>query len=134
MHSLRSLRRWKHRCKCRRESTRVRQSLRAYASSCRLERAHMATVASPMQGTFEELGPFEPPFMAPRRVRLWAPPGLEPSPLRPLLVVFDGQNVFDDAASDNGGWRLHEALAELPPECVAPLVVAVPHGGPARMT
>lgn len=53
---------------------------------------------------------------------------------RPLLVLFDGQNVFDDAGSFAGGWHVHDAVDKLVAwRPVAPIVVAIDHGGEARI-
>jgi enterochelin esterase-like enzyme len=50
------------------------------------------------------------------------------------LVLFDGQNVFDDAGSFAGGWHAHEAVDKLVAwKPVAPVVVALDHGGVARI-
>jgi predicted alpha/beta superfamily hydrolase len=52
----------------------------------------------------------------------------------PALFVFDGQNAFEDAPWNTGGWHLHRALDALDvQEYVSPLVVAIPHGGASRM-
>lgn len=53
---------------------------------------------------------------------------------RPALLLFDGQNVFDDTHSFAGGWFAHEAEAELPRDRTnVPLLVAIPHGGEGRV-
>lgn len=52
----------------------------------------------------------------------------------PLLFMFDGQNVFDDAPSFAGGWHLHEAVAKLSPRRHRrPIVVGIDHGNEARI-
>ncbi len=57
--------------------------------------------------------------------------GAEP---RPLLILFDGQNVFDDAPSFSGGWYAHNAVDRLSPDLYhVPMIVAVDHGGPLRV-
>jgi predicted alpha/beta superfamily hydrolase len=66
-----------------------------------------------------------------RRVRVYVPPGLQQKP--PLLVLFDGQNVFDDEGSYAGGWHAHAAVARLPSTVVRPLLVGVDHGGAGRI-
>lgn len=48
-----------------------------------------------------------------------------------MLVLFDGQNVFDDAPSFAGGWHADRAAARL--GMWAPIVVGVEHGGEARL-
>lgn len=79
------------------------------------------------------LGPYNIPGIGHRRVRVFLPPGpRESSP--PVLYMFDGQNVFDDAPSFAGGWHLHEAVRAISPRRhQRPVVVALEHGGVARI-
>jgi enterochelin esterase-like enzyme len=52
----------------------------------------------------------------------------------PVLVLFDGQNVFDDGPSFAGGWHTHVAVDRLSPKRHhVPIVVGVDHGGEARI-
>src|SRR5262245_6072211 len=53
------------------------------------------------------LGPYEVPGLASRSVRVFLPPPDGRGP-PPVLYLFDGQNLFDDAPSFAGGWHLHE--------------------------
>lgn len=46
----------------------------------------------------------------------------------PLLILFDGQNVFGDEGSYAGGWHSQEALAKLPGTVSPPIVVGLDHG------
>lgn len=80
------------------------------------------------------LGPFDVPRIGPRRVRVYVPPGRKgPSP-RPVLYVFDGQNVFDDGPSFAGGWHLHKTAHNLARRAgVAPVIVGVDHGHAERI-
>lgn len=66
-----------------------------------------------------------------RRVRVHVPVGV--STPAPLLVLFDGQNVLGDAGSYAGGWYADVATDALPKTVRRPLVVAVDHGGLARI-
>jgi predicted alpha/beta superfamily hydrolase len=87
------------------------------------------------------LDPFHVPGLGPRRVRVFMPPpgrvsgyaartGAPP----PVLYMFDGQNVFDDAPSFAGGWRLHEAVRRISPRRhQQPAIVGIDHGGHARI-
>ncbi|WP_394828521.1 alpha/beta hydrolase [Pendulispora albinea] len=53
---------------------------------------------------------------------------------RPLLVLFDGQNVFDDEPSFSGGWYVHTAVERLRPTGYnVPIIVAIDHGGEQRI-
>ena len=79
------------------------------------------------------IGPFEIPHVGARHVRVYVPPRDGPAP-SPVLYVFDGQNVFDDAPSYAGGWHLHRAVCALAKRAGrAPVVVGVEHGGEARI-
>lgn len=60
----------------------------------------------------------------PRRARAHA---------RPTLVLFDGQNVFDDGPSFAGGWHVHAAVERLARDVAPPVVVAVDHGHEHRI-
>lgn len=88
-------------------------------------------------GTFEELGTLDAHGIGHRRVRAFVPVrGLgQRSEPRPLLVMFDGQNVFDDPGSFAGGWHVHEVVAHFARtrRAPAPIVVAIDHGGYARI-
>lgn len=100
-------------------------------------------------GRFVDLGVFDAPNLVSRRVRAYVPrapnQGAE-EPQRPLLVLFDGQNVFDDAGSYAGGWYAHHAADRLAALgrvqradgagraiILAPVIVAVDHGGAERV-
>jgi len=67
----------------------------------------------------------ELPAIRGRRVRAYVP-DRKTAP-RPLLVMFDGQNVFEDAGSFAGGWRVHEMIDD------RAIVVALDHGGVHRI-
>jgi enterochelin esterase-like enzyme len=86
------------------------------------------------RGRFEDLGTLTARGLAKRRVRAYVPvpSGNEP---RPVLFMFDGQNVFDDAGSFAGGWRVHEVVEKHAHgrRTPAPIVVAIDHGGTARI-
>jgi predicted alpha/beta superfamily hydrolase len=82
-------------------------------------------------GSFQTIGPFEPPGFPARTVTLYEPPGKAGIP-RPVLYVLDGQNAFGDTGQ-GAGWHLHDALDALPEDgAQRPLVVAIPHGGATR--
>jgi predicted alpha/beta superfamily hydrolase len=78
------------------------------------------------------LGPFHIPGLKPRHVRVFVPPRGRVAP--PVLYMFDGQNIFDDAPSYAGGWRLHEAALRLSPRRFRrPVIVGIEHGGEERI-
>ena len=50
----------------------------------------------------------------------------------PLVVMHDGQNLFDPATSYVGDWGLGETLRELSAEAIEPIVVGIANKGPFR--
>ncbi len=53
---------------------------------------------------------------------------------RPLVIMFDGQNMFDDAPSFAGGWHMDAAVERLARvRRPAPIVIAVDHGNERRI-
>lgn len=86
-----------------------------------------------MSDKIHTFGVFQIPWLrGPRVVRVYVPPPAGATP--PVLYVFDGQNIFDHAASHAGGWHLHEAARDLALRgVVAPVIVGIDHGGPWRI-
>jgi len=83
-------------------------------------------------GTLHRLGPFDIPGVGPRHLRAYVPHARPKRRPPRLLVLFDAQNVFDDAPAFGGvGWRVHTAAESL--RAAAPVIVAVEHGGTARL-
>lgn len=81
----------------------------------------------------EQLGPFDVPGLTPRLVRVHRPPSFVPGPA-PVVVLFDGQNVFDDTPSFAGGWHLHDTAPRLATRRrPAPVVIGIDHGGVERI-
>jgi predicted alpha/beta superfamily hydrolase len=72
-----------------------------------------------------------------RRVRMFVPlrGRSQRGAPRPLLVMFDGQNLFGKRGSFAGGWSIHHALDHFAQtqRTPAPLVAAIDHGGVARI-
>ncbi len=99
------------------------------------------------KGQFVDLGPLDGHTIVGRRVRAYVPraPGEREPPRRPVLVLFDGQNVFDDHGSFAGGWHAHAAVDRLAAmgrvrdpygrrgDVVAPVVLGVDHAGADRI-
>lgn len=84
-------------------------------------------------GRVHLLGPHAVPGLAAaRQVRVYVPRRARPT-ARPTLVLFDGQNVFDDAPSFAGGWHVHAAVERLARNVEPPVVVAIDHGGVHRI-
>jgi predicted alpha/beta superfamily hydrolase len=85
-------------------------------------------------GQIHLLGPLAVPGHTPRLVRVYLPAAFTPEVPRFTLYMFDGQNVFDDAPSFSGGWHLHGAVERMAHRGrQAPVVVAIDHGGSARI-
>jgi enterochelin esterase-like enzyme len=83
-------------------------------------------------GHWIELGSLTPRGAPERPVRAYVP-GVPTPEGRPLLVLFDGQNVFGDEGSYAGGWHAHTAVDGMTAKTVVrPIVVAVHHGGVHR--
>ncbi len=84
-------------------------------------------------GRVHLLGPYEiPGFSGKRHVRAYVPVKAR-AELRPLLFMFDGQNVFDDAPSFAGGWHAHAAVERLAKTVAPPVVLAIDHGHGERI-
>lgn len=79
-------------------------------------------------------GPYEivPGHGPKRHVRVYVPSRAPPAE-RPLLLFFDGQNVFDDAPSFAGGWHAHVAVERLAKTVAAPVLIGVDHGHEHRI-
>ncbi|MCW5582116.1 MAG: alpha/beta hydrolase, partial [Luteimonas sp.] len=83
---------------------------------------------------------FTPPLRMPmsgfaRRLRVYLPPGYAEGTRRyPVLYMFDGQNLFDDATSYAGEWGVDEAMDRLAREDgLAVIVVGIDHGNALRI-
>lgn len=74
---------------------------------------------------------FTVPFNGERRVRVYVPTGIEAR--APVLILFDGQNIFDDESSYAGGWHADRAAERLPSTVRRPIIVGVDNGGEARI-
>jgi predicted alpha/beta superfamily hydrolase len=68
-----------------------------------------------------------------RRVRVYVPAAYDGSKAFPLLVLFDGQNVFDDHGSFAGGWHADRAVERLGKKRTRPIVVGIDHGNAGRI-
>lgn len=104
----------------------------------RVERSFGAEpVAVPLQrtGRIERLGVLRSAHVLAREVQVWLPPdhGSDPARRHPVLVLHDGQNVFD-AAQAGAEWQVDETAQRLAEAGLidAPIIVAV-SAGPDRM-
>lgn len=81
-------------------------------------------------GFVDGSGPYRRPATA------WLPPGARSGDRLPLLLLHDGQNVFDDprSGSGHGGWWIHRTAAALMAEgAAAPFVALGIHAGTDRL-
>jgi predicted alpha/beta superfamily hydrolase len=74
------------------------------------------------------------PKQGSRRVRVYLPSSYDDANETPILLLFDGQNVFGDEGSFAGGWRAHEAVERLGKKRPRPIVVGIDHAGADRIT
>ncbi len=81
------------------------------------------------------LDPLPMPGLERRRaIRLHLPPDYAVSDRRyPVLYLHDGQNLFDDATSYAGEWRVDETLDRLHREGLDVIAVGIDNGGEKRM-
>lgn len=81
---------------------------------------------------------FLPPLRMPqsgfaRRLRVYLPPDYASGAKRyPVIYMFDGQNLFDEATSYVGEWGVDEAMDALAREGFSAIVVGIDHGGDMR--
>jgi predicted alpha/beta superfamily hydrolase len=81
----------------------------------------------------QTLGPFVIPRVGQRVVRIYQPRSKKQDALRPLLVMWDGQNIFGDHGSFAGGWHVHQAIDRRSKRGKrAPIVVGIDNGGLQR--
>lgn len=80
-------------------------------------------------------GPYEiiPGVPPKRHVRVYEPERRSDRE-RPVVVLFDGQNVFDDAPSFAGGWHAHRAVERLAKSVSPPIIVGLDHGHEHRIS
>ena len=70
----------------------------------------------------------------PRTLRVYLPPGYAAGAQRyPVIYMFDGQNLFDDATAYAGEWGVDESMDALAREAgFEAIVVGLDHGGEQR--
>jgi predicted alpha/beta superfamily hydrolase len=69
-----------------------------------------------------------------RELYAYLPPGYGTGERRyPVLYMHDGRNLFDEATSHAGEWRVDETMQALAQEGIEAIVVGIPHG-PERAT
>jgi enterochelin esterase-like enzyme len=78
--------------------------------------------------------PVQPDGFRERQVRIYVPSDQRADGTRPLLLLFDGQNVFGDEGSFAGGWHAAEALDAVGRRGRnVPVIVGLDNGGPDRL-
>jgi predicted alpha/beta superfamily hydrolase len=81
---------------------------------------------------------FVPPLRMPklgfaRKLRVYLPPEYAKDSQRyPVLYMFDGQNLFDEATSYAGEWGVDETMDALAEEGFPAIVIGIDHGGEQR--
>ena len=81
-----------------------------------------------------EIGPFDIPDLPSRPVRVFLPTGFNKQRFRTALVMFDGQNIFDDEAAYAGGWHMDALVSAVSPRAhFRPAIVGLHHGGESRL-
>lgn len=69
-----------------------------------------------------------------RDLLVYLPPSYSTSSQRyPVLYMHDGQNLFDDATSYVGEWRVDESMEMLSREGLETIVVGIPNAGTERL-
>jgi len=73
--------------------------------------------------------------IADRELLVLLPPSYGSASRRyPVLYAHDGQNLFDEAATQNGEWEVDETMGELATEGLEAIVVGIPNTGSGRQT
>ena len=93
-------------------------------------RPYPATPASTVTGTLLVSDPIDAPSLG-RSVELlaWHPAGHDRQRRHRVLYMHDGQNLFDEATSNTGEWRVDETLTAMDAGVIA---VGIPHAGKRR--
>lgn len=89
--------------------------------------------AGAWQGELLRSAPVAGGGLAPRELSVYLPEGSGDRRRRPVAILLDGQNLFDDAASFAGSWRAAEAVDRIAQDALAPILVGVPNSGARRL-
>lgn len=71
--------------------------------------------------------------LAPRSLLVYLPADYGDGRPRPVAMLLDGENLFDDAGSVAGSWRAAAAVDRIAGDSLAPIVVGVPSSGARRL-
>jgi len=88
-----------------------------------------------ISGTVVTIASFAAPQLDNQRdILVYLPPGYDEGMERyPVVYMHDGQNLFDEATSFSGEWRVDETMQALAKEGVEAIVVGVPNIGERRI-
>ena len=94
-----------------------------------------STAASTVVGTLLRSEPLPANPLPNRSVLAWLPDSHRAGDRSyPVLYMHDGDNLFDEAASYSGEWRVDETMQALAAEGIEAIVVGVPNAGSDRIT
>lgn len=83
----------------------------------------------PVVGDVRVLRDVESPQLGARRnLYAYLPPSHGDGRRYPVLYMHDGLNLFDEAMSNSGEWRVDETMEELAGEGIEAIVIGIPHG------
>lgn len=71
-----------------------------------------------------------------RHLLVWLPPSYNEEPTRryPVLYMHDGDNLFDEAQTHSGEWRVDETLTQLASDGLEAIAVGIPNMGSERFS
>jgi predicted alpha/beta superfamily hydrolase len=98
-----------------------------------VRRFREAPAAGAWQGRLLRSTPVAGGGLAPRELLVYLPADYGDGRKRPVAMLLDGQNLFDDAASFAGSWRAAEAVDRIAADALAPIVVGIPNSGARRL-
>lgn len=118
-----------------RAAERVRRFARSALASVLLGAGGLAAQLAPGSTLEKHALPLADSAGAPERtVRVWLPPAYPRDAPYPVLVLLDGQNLFDALTAFAGEWGVDEALAARQADGRrVPVVLGVDNGGEARI-
>src|SRR5690348_4734548 len=80
------------------------------------------------------LGLWSPQLQNRRDILVYLPPSYSTGQRRyPVVYMHDGQNLFDDATSFVGEWKVDETMETLSKEGIEAIVVGIPNQGEQRL-
>jgi len=92
-----------------------------------------ASAAGAWQGQLLRSPPVADGGLAPRELLVYLPADYGDGRRRPVALLLDGQNLFDDASSFAGSWHAAGAADRIAADALAPILVGVPNAGARRL-